>query len=129
MIEAFAEVDVSALAAQLADSRSLACARAMRAVADELMGHFPDCVYSGVGLFLLAPGQVHPAHTDEQPPEWVTRVHVPVITNSGATATTDQGTIHMRAGIAYKFDTRQAHAVRNDGDETRVHLVFEVRTK
>jgi hypothetical protein len=137
-ISKFARVDVSALAAQIeaipisewpkmVDPDSLGLGDAVRAVAVVLKSHFPGCIYSGIGLFLLVPGQAHPAHTDVQPPEWVTRVHVPVITNDKATATTDDGTIHMRAGVAYRFDTRRMHAVRNDGDAPRVHLVFDMR--
>ena len=92
-----------------------------------LMAEFPGCVMGGIGLFTLDPGQEHPTHTDVQPPEWVTRVHVPLVTNELATVTTDEGTFHMQAGKAYKFDTRRPHAVRNGGTEPRVHLVFDVR--
>jgi len=138
VVAPFAEVDISALAARLeaipisewpkmADPESLGLGDEIRAVADALMSHFPGCVYSGVGLFLLAAGQAHPAHTDVQPPDWVTRVHVPVITNDKAIAWTEDGTITMRAGVAYRFDTRRPHAVRNDGETPRVHLVFDVR--
>lgn len=88
---------------------------------------FPGCNVSGIGLFVLAPGQLHPMHTDEQPPDWVTRIHVPIVTNERATATTDDGTIHMAAGIAYRFNTRARHAVANHGLTPRVHLVFDVR--
>lgn len=91
-----------------------------------LAPHFPGCGASGVGLFLLAPGQEHPPHQDEQPPRWVTRVHVPVITNPKAIAITEDGAIHMAVGKAYKFNTLATHAVRNDGATPRVHLVFDV---
>lgn len=87
---------------------------------------FPDDNVSGVGLFLLQPGQEHPMHRDEQPPNWLTRVHVPVVTNPLATATTDDGTIHMQAGTAYRFNTRENHAVRNDGLTPRVHFVCDI---
>lgn len=137
-IEAFANVDVQ----DLADWIEIYPQATWRGMADPqwnsvhlfflpivaaLAPHFPGCGGSGVGLFLLDPGQEHPAHRDEQPPQWVTRVHVPVITNPLATATTDEGTIHMAAGVAYKFNTLATHAVRNGGATPRVHLVFDVR--
>lgn len=137
-IEAFADVDVSQEAAwldaipfaewrHLADPAWHAAREIFKPLAEELMAHFPGCVMSGPGLFLLEPGQVHPAHTDVQPPEWVTRVHVPIVTNKLATATTDDGTLHMKAGKAYKFNTRERHAVENRGTTPRVHLVFDVK--
>lgn len=101
--------------------------RHCRPVAEGLLKHFPGCALSGVGLFLLAAGQEHPMHTDVQPPNWVTRVHVPVLTNELSTVTTDEGTFHMQAGTAYRFNTRRNHAVANGGVSPRVHLVFDVR--
>lgn len=68
-------------------------------------------------------------HTDVQPPDWVTRVHVPIVTNEHATVSTDEGTFHMQSGVAYRFNTRRNHAVRNGGEQHRVHLVFDVRKK
>ena len=139
-IEPFAAVDVSELAAwlrtvpladwpKMADPDSLGAGNRIRAIADRLMIEFPGCSLSGVGLFLLAPGQHHPPHEDIQPPNWVTRVHVPVVTNRHAIAITPDGAIHMEAGVAYTFDTRATHAVRNDGSEPRVHMVFDVVRK
>ena len=136
-IEKLADVDVDALVAWVAgvdpcDFRMFAdpawggCAERCRPIAEALVAaHFPGCRVSGVGLFVLAPGQTHPAHRDEQPPEWVTRVHVPVLTNPLATATVDSGTLHLDVGCAYTFDTRQTHSVSNDGTTPRVHLVFD----
>ena len=88
--------------------------------------HFPGCHVAGYGLFLLEPGQEHPAHQDIQPLEWVTRIHVPIVTNELATATDEFGTIHMAVGKAYTFDTRKTHSVVNAGTTPRVHFVFEV---
>ncbi len=113
--------------AQLADPAWGNAGVRCRPVAEALVeAHFPGCCVSGVGLFVLAPGQVHPAHRDAQPPEWVARVHVPLLTNPQAVAIVDTGTFRLRVGRAYAFDTRQTHAVRNDGATPRVHLVFDV---
>ena len=137
-IEPFADVDVSDLAAwlraipvaewpQMADPAWRGCGDRCRPLADALMAEFPGCAISGLGLFLLAPGQVHPAHRDEQALDWVTRVHVPIVTNAQATVTTDDGEFHMEVGKAYRFNTWATHAVANHGTTPRVHLVFDIK--
>lgn len=95
-------------------------------VVDRLTASFPGCISSGAGLFLLAAGQEHPMHVDEQPPQWVTRIHVPLVTNELCTVTTDEGRLHMQVGRAYTFNTRRNHAVENRGKTPRAHLVFDV---
>lgn len=99
----------------------------LKPLADQLvLAYFKGCKVSGYGLFLLEPGQAHPIHKDEQPSEWVTRVHIPIATNKFAIAVTDDGPIHMELGKAYTFNTRENHAVFNGGTTPRIHFVFEV---
>jgi hypothetical protein len=118
-IERFAEVDVSGL--DLSDNES------GRSIAEALTArYYPGCSVSGVGFFVMEPGQVHPAHKDIQPPYWVTRVHVPVTTNDKVIFTMDDGEHHMEVGKAYRFNTLVTHAVVNGGETDRVHLVFDV---
>lgn len=137
-VEPFADVDVQDFAdwlhtvpmtgwPKLADPAHLGWGERFKPLAVSLMAAFPGCSMSGMGLFLLEPGQEHPAHRDEQAPGWITRVHVPIVTNPLATVTTDEGEMHMQAGRAYTFDTLKTHAVRNGGTTPRVHLVFDVR--
>ena len=137
-IEPFASVDVASHAAwlqtvpvadwpKMADPAWRGWEARFRPLATSLMVEFPGCAMSGLGLFLLQPGQRHPAHKDEQPPDWVTRVHVPIVTNELATATTDDGEIHMEVGVAYTFNTRATHAVYNGGATPRVHMVMDIR--
>jgi hypothetical protein len=118
-IERFAEVDVSGL--DISDNES------GRPIAEALTARFyPGCRVSGVGFFVMEPGQVHPAHKDIQPPYWVTRVHVPVTTNDKVIFTMDDGEHRMEVGKAYRFNTLATHAVVNSGKTARVHLVFDV---
>lgn len=91
--------------------------------------YYPGCEHGGVGLFTLEPGQVHLAHVDIQPSEWVTRVHVALETNPHCTVTTPTQCLHMALLYAYEFNTRVEHAVSNAGRTPRVHLVFDVRRK
>jgi hypothetical protein len=119
-IERFASVDVSELDWSKDENG--------RPIAEVLTSRFyPGCSVSGVGFFLMDPGQVHPAHQDEQPPYWVTRVHVPIQTNDGVVFTMDDGEHRMEVGKAYRMNTLATHAVANHGDTIRVHLVFDVR--
>lgn len=113
---------------QMADPAWQGASERFRPLVETLIAvHFPGCYAAGIGLFLLAAGQEHPAHTDEQAPDWVTRVHIPLVSNSVATATTADGTTHMEVGRAYRFNTKETHAVANRGTEPRVHLVFDVK--
>jgi hypothetical protein len=120
-IERFAKVDVSGLDISRDESG--------RPIAEALTERFyPGCSVSGVGFFVMEPGQVHPAHRDEQPPYWVTRVHVPVTTNDGVIYTMDDGEHRMEVGKAYRMNTLATHAVANHGETNRIHLVFDIRT-
>jgi len=137
-VEPFADLDVSEIAAWLeaipvehwpgmADLDWHGARARLNPLRDAVIGHFDGCAVMGYGLFLLAAGQGHPTHTDVQPPEWVTRVHVPIVTNPQAIVITDEGTVHMEAGRAYRFDTRRNHAVANGGTTPRVHFILDVR--
>jgi hypothetical protein len=95
-------------------------------IAGELVRrYYPDCQFS-YGLWDLEPGQVHPAHTDQQPPSWLVRIHVPLSTNPGVVFTMEDGDHHMAVGKAYRMNTLRTHAVENRGKTPRVHLVIEV---
>ena len=88
--------------------------------------HYPDCSVSGLGMFLLAPGQIHPVHQDVQPDNWVTRVHVPIVTNPHSVACMDDGPHVMQVGKAYRFNTLAMHSVSNGGTTPRLHFIFDI---
>lgn len=80
-------------------------------------------------LSRIIPGRGHPYHQDSQPPAWVTRVHVPILTNPDAWfmwEPEDGVKVHFAAGQAYTFNTLVPHAFANDGPTDRVHLTFDV---
>ncbi|MCI0560065.1 MAG: aspartyl/asparaginyl beta-hydroxylase domain-containing protein [Nitrososphaera sp.] len=93
----------------------------------ELMYHYPCCSVAGVGMFILEPGRVHPTHKDVQPPEWLARIHVPLVTNPGAVFVMDDGEHHLEVGTAYRMNTLANHAVENRGSTTRVHFIFDLK--
>ena len=53
------------------------------------------------------------------------RVHVPVQTHPGAEFGIAGHVRHLPAGEAWEINNRKAHAVRNDGDKPRVHLILD----
>lgn len=86
-----------------------------------------DSYYASVSR--LIPGQGHDYHQDPQQPNWITRIHVPVITNPLAWIAFEEEDgrhVHFEAGKAYSFNTLKRHAFANDGLTDRVHLLFDV---
>lgn len=77
-------------------------------------------------LMSLGPGAVVPPHIDTHY-YWRThvRLHVPIVTNPGVAFNCADRTVHMAAGECWIFDTFANHFVRNNGQETRVHLVLD----
>lgn len=99
----------------------------------EVMGWFgPGFDYDRYYACLsrLVPGATYELHRDPQRPNWLTRVHVPVVTNPLAWLYfADEGQrVHFEAGRAYSFNTLESHNYGNDGDADRVHLLFDVFT-
>jgi Aspartyl/Asparaginyl beta-hydroxylase len=76
---------------------------------------------------VVMPGHDIFKHHDEQPANWVTRVHVPLMTNELSYTLADGVQHHMSVGYAYSFDTRVEHFTMNGGHTPRVHFLFDVR--
>ncbi|MBX2846958.1 MAG: aspartyl/asparaginyl beta-hydroxylase domain-containing protein [Acidiferrobacterales bacterium] len=53
------------------------------------------------------------------------RIHIPIITNKEAHLIVNNYSQHLASGFAWSFDNQQDHGVVN-GDEERVHLIFDV---
>ena len=80
-------------------------------------------------LSCVMPGKFIEPHTDQQDPGWITRIHVPLTTNPKAIFFSDDKPYHMEVGMAYKVNTLLKHAIRNDGDTPRIHLMFDVTSR
>lgn len=74
----------------------------------------------------LVPGQVIPTHTDHHDNNCTRRVHVPLKTNPRAFFLTQDGQFHMELGKAYVINPAMPHGVVNEGEEDRIHLMFNV---
>ena len=76
----------------------------------------------------LVPGVRYRYHSDGQPSNWITRVHVPILTSPKAWFAWEEQKgerVYMEAGWAYSFNTIKAHSYGNEGDSDRVHLIFD----
>lgn len=56
----------------------------------------------------------------------VHKIHVPLVTNPGATFLVDGANFHLAAGKAYEVNNIASHGATNGGTEDRIHLIFEV---
>ena len=56
----------------------------------------------------------------------VHRCHVPVITNPEVRFFIDGVANYLQAGTAYEFDNTLLHAVDNDSDQPRIHLMCDI---
>lgn len=99
----------------------------LRPITDAVLTHFPACRPYLPMLSRMLPGVSHPMHVDRQEADWVTRIHVPVVTNPFCWLEfEDVGRIHFQVGHAYTFDALHRHSFGNGGDTERVHLIFDV---
>lgn len=79
-------------------------------------------------LSRLVPGVRYGYHSDGQPSNWITRVHIPLVTSPDcwfAWEEQDGAKVYMEAGWAYAFNTIKAHSYANEGLTDRVHLIFD----
>jgi len=74
----------------------------------------------------MPPGGVILQHVDANPAaRWPHKIHVPLQTNDKVKFLAGGSWHHMEVGQAYEVNNLGPHAVRNDGDTHRIHLIFE----
>ena len=77
-------------------------------------------------LAKMEPGGVIRPHVDSHPAAgWPHKIHIPIQTNPGVRFFIDPQVHHLDEGQAYEVNNRGLHAVRNEGTEPRIHLIFE----
>jgi hypothetical protein len=54
------------------------------------------------------------------------RVHIPIITNENVTFTVKDNTLNMQEGVWYEINNQMPHAVENNSDFDRVHLIIDI---
>lgn len=53
------------------------------------------------------------------------KIHIPIQTNEKALFYIEPNTYHLKEGMAYEVNNIVPHAVENQGEEDRIHLIFE----
>jgi hypothetical protein len=56
----------------------------------------------------------------------VHRIHLPIITNNNVRFLLGDNSINMKAGTFYEIDNAGFHAVNNDSDQDRIHLIMDI---
>lgn len=83
-------------------------------------------VFPRVMLARMPPGGVIHPHIDANPAaKWPHKIHVPLTTNPGVVCFFGGDEHHFPPGHAVEVDNLGPHWVRNDGDTSRIHLIFE----
>ena len=84
-------------------------------------GSFPRIMLAN-----MAPGGVIHPHRDMGPAaRWPHKIHVPLLTNERVKFFIDPEYHHFQEGYAFEVNNLGVHAVKNEGDTARVHLIFE----
>ena len=74
----------------------------------------------------MAPGGViHPHRDTNASAKWPHKIHVPLATNDKVTFFVDGEGYRLPEGEAVEVNNMGLHAVTNEGDTNRIHLIFE----
>jgi aspartyl/asparaginyl beta-hydroxylase (cupin superfamily) len=77
-------------------------------------------------LARMAPGGVIKPHRDANPAaKWPHKIHVPIQTNDKVVFFVEGIGYRMPEGEAFEVNNMGVHAVENNGDSDRIHLIFE----
>lgn len=88
---------------------------------------FRDPAFPKAMLARLAAGARIDRHVDGAGSNLCThKIHVPLVTNPGALFESGGEVRHLPAGEAVEVNNVGEHSARNDGEEDRIHLIFEV---
>jgi len=77
-------------------------------------------------MFALLPagGEIS-RHSDGNASHYIHKIHVPLISNSETIFHVGSQSKHLPVGEIVEVNNKRVHAVRNDGDQDRIHFIFE----
>jgi len=87
---------------------------------------FPSCSVVRVQLAELPPGCKIPPHRDQNVLAIMHRLHVPIVTHHDVIFMIDGDSYHLDAGILYELNNCVPHAVDNNSNVLRVHLLIDM---
>lgn len=87
---------------------------------------YANGVFPRVMLARMEPGGIIQPHVDANPAaKWPHKIHVPLTTNDRVGFRIGDTIHHFPVGGAVEVNNLGLHAVRNDGETDRIHLIFE----
>jgi hypothetical protein len=102
-----------------------------RLIEEEIKPHFPSCDTMRTQLAELPPGAVIEPHMDNGVLTLIHRLHVPLITDPGVVFHIGTGagrfeSFHIEAGRLFDLNNVRPHAVVNNSQVRRVHLLVDL---
>lgn len=73
---------------------------------------------------LSAGGKIHP-HSDQTASHYIHKIHVPLETTPETLFRVGDQVRNIKVGEIVEVNNKRVHAVDNDGDRDRIHLIFE----
>lgn len=115
--------DITLSAGEYNETAALGSAPYIKSILDSL-----ECEKKRVRVMELTPGFTLDWHTDgvETDGCYITRFHVPIITNDKVVGQVSHTDYFFRPGEFGFIDTAFPHRTANLGNETRVHLIIEL---
>ena len=87
---------------------------------------YARAAFPRVMLARMPPGGTIKPHRDANAAaKWPHKIHVPLMTNEQVTFYVDGVGYHFKEGEAVEVSNMALHAVENNGDRDRIHLIFE----
>lgn len=87
---------------------------------------YKRAIYPRVMFAKMDPGGIIHPHVDAGPAAgFPHKIHVPLQTNPKVDFYVEPNHYHFEVGKAYEVNNRVMHAVKNEGDTARIHLIFE----
>ena len=74
--------------------------------------------------WLPASGEIS-RHSDGNASHYIHKIHVPLITNPETIFHVGGKARHLPVGEIIEVNNKRVHAVKNDGEQDRVHFIFE----
>ena len=95
-------------------------------IAQHIAPLYPTCDVVRAQLAELPPGAKIKHHRDVDILASLHRLHVPITTNDGVVFTIDGQRFSLAQGVLYELNNVVEHAVHNEGDTMRVHLLVDM---
>jgi hypothetical protein len=86
-----------------------------------------DGVIHKILLVKLKSNSSIPLHADSGfALQYTRRIHIPIVTNENVFFTVEDKTVNMKKGYLYEINNLKKHAVDNNSDHDRIHMIVDV---